>query len=247
MSIGADDRVRVFPSPELLAQNLADWIVTCACGEPHRFAICLSGGSTPERLYQLLGASPRRERLPWQRMHWFWGDERVVPHDDPRSNFRMAFDAMLRHAPAPARNIHPMPTDVAPAAGAAAYEAMLKEFYGNDALDAARPLFDLTLLGLGEDGHIASLFPGSAALAETRRWALPVVGADGLERITLTYPALAGSAAVAFMVAGARKRSILARALAGDPALPAARLHPRGIVFWFADRAAAPAPAFSTE
>ena len=109
-------------------------------------------------------------------------------------------------------------------AGAAEYETVLKRFYGAQTLDGGRPLFDLTLLGLGEDGHIASLFPGSPALAETRRWAVPVVGESGVDRITLTYPALASSRVTAFLVAGERKRAVLARVRAGDAALPATRL-----------------------
>jgi 6-phosphogluconolactonase len=132
-----------------------------------------------------------------------------------------------------------------PAAGAAACATTLKRFYGAETLDAGRPLFDLTLLGLGEDGHIASLFPGSPALAETERWALPVVGETPPDRITLTYPVLACSGATAFLVAGESKHGARARVRAGDQSLPATRLQPTGAVYWFADRAAAATPAFS--
>jgi 6-phosphogluconolactonase len=208
--------------------------------------VCLSGGTTPKRVYELLGRAPRRDHIPWQRVHWFWGDERFVPHDDPRSNFHMAAEALLRRAPVPPANIHPIPTEQgSPAGEAAAYETMLKRFYGADSFDPARPLFDLTLLGLGEDGHTASLFPGSPALAETRRWAVPVAGPDGLDRITLTYPALASSAVILFLVTGERKRQALTRARAGDPALPATGLRPDGAVYWFVDRAAAELAAVS--
>jgi 6-phosphogluconolactonase len=248
MSADSDSQRRTFATPEQLAQDVADWIVERARGQPHRFALCLSGGETPKRLYELIGAAPRRGRFPWQRTHWFWGDERMVPRDDPRSNFHLAWEALLQHAPIPPENIHAIMTErTSPAAGAAEYEAALKRFYGADKLEAGRPLFDLTLLGLGEDGHIASLFPGSPALEETRRWVVPVAGEGALDRITLTYPALASSAAVAFLVVGARKREAFARARAGDPALPAARLRPAGAVYWFADRAAAAMPAFSGE
>jgi len=248
MSAGADPQCRIFATPEQLAQGVADWIVERARAQPHRFAPCLSGGETPKRLYELIGAAPRRERFPWERTHWFWGDERVVPHDDPRSNFHMVRQALLRHVPIPPANIHAIPTESkSPATDAAEYEAALKRFYGADKLDAGRPLFDLTLLGLGEDGHIASLFPGSPALTETERWVVPVVGEGEFDRITLTYPALASSAAVAFLVVGDRKRDVLARARAGDPALPAARLRRGDAVYWFADRAAAAMPAFSGE
>ena len=120
------------------------------------------------------------------------------------------------------------------------YETALKRFYGEDRLDRARPLFDLTLLGLGEDGHIASLFPDDAALFEHERWVVAVERPGSEPRITLTYPALESSRTVAFLVAGTRKRDVLARALAGDPQLPATKLHPVGDIVWFADRAAAP-------
>jgi 6-phosphogluconolactonase len=248
VSAGPFGQSRVFATAEELAQAAADWIVEHARECPRRFALCLSGGATPKRLYELMAESPRRDRFPWQRTHWFWGDERVVAHDDPRSNFHMAFEALLRHVPVPADNIHAIATGrMSAVAGAAEYEAALKHFYGAPNLLAGRPLFDLTLLGLGEDGHIASLFPGSPALAETKRWAVPVAGEGALDRITLTYPALASSAITAFLVVGERKRQALARVRAGDPALPAVRLRPQGEVYWFADRAAAAMPALSGE
>lgn len=245
MSAAAPD-LRVFDTAEQLAQRLADWIVENIGAAPGRVALCLSGGTTPKRLYELLGAAPRRDRLPWAQLHCFWGDERFVPHDHPDSNFRMARDALLRHVPIPAENIHAVPTERGSAADTAAeYERMLKRFYGAQDIDPARPLFDLTLLGLGEDGHIASLFPNSPALAETRQWAVPVAGQGALERISLTYPVLASSAFTVFLVAGERKRAALSRLLAGDPALPATHLRPAGEFFCLADRAAAPTPAFS--
>jgi 6-phosphogluconolactonase len=239
---------RVFATAEDLAQGVADWIVERARQSRSRFAICLSGGETPRRLYELLAEPERCARFPWQRAHFFWGDERFVPRDDPRSNFHMAWQALLQRVPVPPDNIHAIPTERTSAeAGAADYQAVLARFYGAQALHAEQPLFDLTLLGLGEDGHTASLFPGSPALAESRRWAIAVADASALDRITLTYPALASSAAVAFLVAGERKRAVLTRVRAGDASLPAARLHPVGSLFWFVDRAAAAMPAFSGE
>jgi 6-phosphogluconolactonase len=246
MTITAATQTHIFDTPEELAHATADWIVERASKSRERFALCLSGGATPQRLYELLATPAYRTRLPWNRTHVFWGDERVVPHDDPRSNFHMAWRAMLRHVLIPAENIHAIPTEqISPAAGAAAYATVLRRFYGADTLEAQWPLFDLTLLGLGEDGHIASLFPGSPALAETKRWVVPVVGETPPDRITLTYPALESSAATAFLVAGDRKREALARVRAGDSAPPASRLRPLGAVYWFADRAAAATPAFS--
>lgn len=241
MTAGVTTQNRTVDSPIELAQHVADWIVERARERRERCAICLSGGATPKPVYELLAKSPRRERFPWERTHWFWGDERVVPHDDTRSNFHMAREALLRHAPAPAENIHAVPTGpMSPATCAAQYEDTLKRFYGADTLDARRPLFDILLLGLGDDGHIASLFPGSPALAETARWVVPVVSESALDRISLTYPALESSRAVAFIVAGAAKRDVLARVRDGDRALPAARLRPAGALYWFTDRAANP-------
>lgn len=248
MSVSAASQTHMCDTPEQLAQRAADWIVEQASKSNTRFALCLSGGETPQRLYELLATPAYRAHMPWDHTHCFWGDERVVPHDDPRSNFHMTWEALLRHVPIPAENIHAIPTEqMRPAAGAAAYAATLKRFYGADTLDSSRPLFDLTLLGLGEDGHIASLFPGNPALAETEHWAVPVLGATPPDRITLTYPVLASSSVTAFLVAGERKREALARIRAGDTALPASRLQPTGLVYWFIDRAAAATPAFSGE
>jgi 6-phosphogluconolactonase len=246
MSVSAASQTRIYDTPEQLAQQAADWIVEQASNSKTRFTLCLSGGETPQRLYELLATSAYRARMPWDRTHFFWGDERVVPHDDARSNFHMASEALLRHVPIPTENIHVIPTErMSPAAGAAAYAVTLKRFYGADTLDAGRPLFDLTLLGLGEDGHIASLFPGSPALAEMERWVVAVMGETPPNRISLTYPVLASSKVTAFLVAGERKRAALARVRAGDLVLPASRLQTVGTIHWFIDRAAASTPAFS--
>ncbi|HEU0156601.1 MAG TPA: 6-phosphogluconolactonase [Stellaceae bacterium] len=223
---------------EALAQQAARWITGLAAAQSGPFAICLSGGSTPRRLYQLLASDPCRGMMPWDRVHWFWGDERFVPWDHPDSNYRMAREAMLAHAPVKAQNIHPIETAGEPAHGARRYERELKTYYGAEALDPTRLLFDVTLLGLGPDGHTASLFPGTAILEERQRWAAEIVGARPETRITLTYPVLESSRHTAFLVAGTDKREILARALAGDQALPAARLKPQGDLVWFVDAAA---------
>ena len=218
-------QLRTFENPEALARGAAQWLLIRIQERGGTCAVCLSGGSTPRRLYEVLTVPPIVTRFPW----------------DDDSNFRMADEALLSLAPIPRENIHPIPTQgLSLADAAAAYEAVLKNFYGEDRLDPARPLFDVILLGLGEDGHTASLFPGTPALDESERWAL-AVEPPGLEpRITLTYPALGSSRTVAFLVAGARKREILTRALAGDETLPAMRVHSLGDTVWFADRAAAP-------
>jgi 6-phosphogluconolactonase len=192
-------------------------------------------------LYELLAENPFRERLPWDRVHWFWGDERFVPWDHPDSNYGMVRAAMLARAPAPATNIHGVVTAAGtPADAARAYERDLQSYYGSATLDPNRPLFDVQLLGLGPDGHTASLIPGTSALEERNRWAVEVIGARPESRITLTYPVLDSSRHVAFLIAGADKREILSRALSGDTELPAARIRSAGELTWFVDEAARP-------
>lgn len=236
-------RVDVSKDPEALARRVAGWLTELVVNNPGRFAIGLSGGSTPRRLYQLLAEDPFRDRLPWDRLHWFWGDERFVPWDHPDSNYGMVRAAMLARSPAPATNIHGVVTTAGtPADAARNYERALQSYHGSASLDPDQPLFDVQLLGLGEDGHTASLIPGTSALDERSRWAVEVIGARPEPRITLTYPLLESGRHVAFLVAGAGKREILARALAGDQALPAARVSPIGDLTWFVDEAARPEP-----
>jgi 6-phosphogluconolactonase len=227
---------RVFDDAETLARHAARWLCALAQRSSGRFAVSLSGGSTPRRLYELLAQA----EVPWNRVHWFWGDERFVPPDHADSNYRMAREALLAGAPVPSANIHAIPTEgLSPEEAASAYERTLQRFYGAEALVRERPLFDVILLGLGEDGHTASLFPGHSVLGEERRWVLPVRGAREEARITLTYPALQSSRETAFLVTGADKKDALARARAGDRTLPAGRLHPVAGLHWFIDRAAA--------
>jgi 6-phosphogluconolactonase len=230
----------IFDDPETLAQHVAAWLCGLAQASDRGFSVCLSGGSTPRRLYSQMATPAIASRFPWRRVHWFWGDERFVPSDDPDSNYRMARDALLSRVPIPSDLIHPIPTEgLSAEQAAAAYEATLKQFYGADVLAPDRPLFDVTLLGIGENGHTASLFPDQPALKERRRWAVAVVGANAQLRISLTYPALNSSRDVAFLATGAGKRDVVARARAGDCALPAALLRPVGRLHWFTDRAAA--------
>jgi 6-phosphogluconolactonase len=235
---------RLFDDAETLAHGVAEWLCGLAQASNRAFAISLSGGSTPRRLYECLAAPPIAARFPWSRVHWFWGDERFVPHDHPDSNYRMARIALLSRASVPKDNIHAVLTEgLSPEQSAAAYETTLKRFYGAHKLAPDRPLFDVTLLGIGDDGHTASLFPGQAALRETQRWAIAVIGAKSEPRITLTYPALDSSRDVAFVVTGKEKRNAVARAQAGDRATPAAGVRPVGRLHWFTDRAAATAGA----
>ena len=239
MKIESEAQLEVLADPEALARRVADWLLAISTAREAVFALALSGGGTPRRLYELLAGPPYRDVFQWQRTHLFWGDERFVPRDDESSNYRMVRDAMLSRAPIPAANIHPVPTEgLTPQEAAADYERELKSLYGSERLDAARPLFDVNLLGLGPDGHTASLFPGTAVLEEHERWAAAVVGPKPT-RITLTYPALESSRHVAFLVAGKEKREIFSRFRHGEHTLPAARLRPIGTLHLFADAAAA--------
>lgn len=233
-------RHEILADPDAVAARAAALLGTALATTAGDVAVCLSGGSTPERLYRLLATPSWRARLPVGRVHWFWGDERCVPHDHPDSNFRMARTALLDAAGVPESNIHPVATGLAPSAAAADYAGVLQRWYGAGVLAPDRPLFTVCLLGLGDDGHTASLFPGTAALDERQHWAVAVTGARPEPRITLTYPVLESSRLTLLLVTGAAKRSVL-RQLA-EPAgaqLPAARLRPGGECIWLLDRAAA--------
>lgn len=232
-------RVVLAENGDDLARLAAGWLLEQANAGQGPEAISLSGGSTPRTLYERLIHPPILADFPWDRVHWFWGDERFVAKEDARSNYRMAQDAFLSHAPAPLANIHPIPTTgITEAAAAALYEEELRRFYGAKELDPGRPLFSVTLLGLGPDGHTASLFPGNEVLQEGRTWAAPVFGEQTEPRITLTYPVLASSKSVAFLVQGEEKRDALRGLLADDPSVPAARVRAAGQIVIFADRAA---------
>jgi 6-phosphogluconolactonase len=224
----------VEPDAAALAARAAQWLIERMNATTGPFRLALSGGSTPRLLYRLLATG-----MPSARLELFWGDERFVPQDDPDSNYRMANEEWLSRGDVPRDHIHPIPTDTDPDDCARRYEALLKSTYGADRLDPARPLFDVVLLGLGGDGHTASLLPGQPVLDERARWAAAVLKGRDEPRITLTYPALESSRTIAFLVTGADKRDAVRRARAGDESLPAGRLHPLGETFWFLDSAAA--------
>jgi 6-phosphogluconolactonase len=228
--------------PAALAKAAADRVLAGIAANAARVAICLAGGSSPKQLYQLLATEAYRSRIPWDRVHWFVGDERFVPAADPLSNIAMMRDAFLDRC-APIANIHPIATDCAgPDEAARRYERGLKSFYGADELDPGRPLFDVVLLGVGPDGHTASLFPGYPAVAETRRWAIEVPKAHVepfVPRVTLTLPALGSCREMLIEASGAGKRPILSRVFAGED-LPANRARSTGETIWLVDTAALP-------
>ena len=235
-------KIIIVDDVQALAETAARRLIERA-SQNDRAAVCLTGGSSPQGVYRLLGELPWRSEVPWQRLHWFVGDDRLVPQSDPLSNMGVARRLFLDRVGAPRQNIHPMATDTNDPEGAARrYEDDLKAFYGADRLDPARPLFDLVLMGLGGDGHTASLFPNSPALEETERWVLGIAKA-GMEpyvpRVTLTFPALASTREMLFLVDNADKRAILGRVLSGQD-LPAHRAYADGDLVWLVVRAAAP-------
>ncbi len=232
-------RLVTYASPEVLADEVAAWLLRLAEQKDGPFALCLSGGSTPRTLYQRMSRPPFAAEFPWDRTHVFFGDERFVPAGDKDNNFTMASDALLSRVPIPEGNVHRMVTEAASAGQAAeSYEAELKRFYGADRLDPGRPLFDVNLLGLGPDGHTASLIPGQPVLEERARWVADVSRGRPEARITLTYPPLESSRHVAFLVTGAGKLDMLAHVRGGAEDVPAARLATAGEVHVFTDRAA---------
>lgn len=231
--------IEIFPDPTTLARHVAEWITAAAFEATDTFRVSLSGGSTPKTLYQLLASNEFRNLFPWQRVSWYFGDERFVPYDSPDSNYRMVREAMFAKAPVPPENIYPIPVDGGPDDAARRYERTLQQAYGATMLDPARPLFDVTLLGLGDDGHTASLLPGEPILEERKRWIAAVSHGRPEVRITMTYPVIESSRRVAFLVAGREKAAIFRDIREGDSEVPAARVRPVGELFWFVDRAAA--------
>ncbi len=238
--------LHIFPDVKALSQAAARRLVgriKTTLATQASFSLVLAGGSTPGVLYQLL-ASEYREQIPWAQLHLFWGDERYVPPADPRSNYCMARETLLGHVPVPKENLHPMPTEFPEAEEAAvAYESLLRSCFPD-----AWPRFDLVLLGMGPDGHTASLFPNLHALDEQERWVVasraPV---EPVQRLTLTLPVLNHAAQVYFLVAGAEKSGALRRALAGKTdgsdnwkLCPVAAVQPmQGAITWWVDQAAA--------
>jgi 6-phosphogluconolactonase len=237
--------VRKLATPQELFEAAAEEVAKAAkeaVAERGRFTIALSGGSTPKNLYTLL-ATNARTSLPWERMFFFWSDERHVPPTDPTSNYRMADEAMLAKVPVPAGNVFRVPAENSDAAAAAeSYEQALKEFFGLSAGQV--PRFDLILLGMGPDGHTASLFPETSALKEQSR----LVVANWVEklktnRITFSLPVLNAGHEVAFLVSGTDKATALKKVLESDAPgeqYPAKLVRPtQGKLIWFVDRAAA--------
>jgi 6-phosphogluconolactonase len=242
MTAASNPQVVLVADAATLAQSAARRLID-RVRHGDRAAVCLTGGSSPLGLYRLLAEEPLRSEVPWARVHWFMGDDRFVPESDPLSNMGAARRAFLDRVSAAPQNIHPIPiASNDPGDAAHRYEDELKRFYGADRLDPGRPLFDIVLMGLGPDGHTASLFPNSPALEEKQRWVVSVAKA-GMEpfvpRVTLTFPALAATREMLFLIDSPDKRQIVARVFAGED-LPAHRAYAQGDLVWLIVRAAAP-------
>ncbi len=238
----------VAPSLGELSRRAADLVLgaaSAAVAARGRFAAAISGGRTPRCLYELLAGTGYSRRLPWGGMHLFFGDERCVPPDDPASNYRMVKESLLDHVPIPPANVHRMAgEDADPRRAAAAYEQELRIFFALSG--GAIPRFDLILLGIGEDGHTASLFPGTQALAESRRLVVANdVPALGTYRLTLTLPVINAASTVAFLVSGAEKAGVVKQVYTQEglpAAFPAQLVQPvPGQLLFLIDRAAAAA------
>lgn len=226
-----------------LAQAAAERLIERIDQTRGIIAICLTGGSTPKRLYELLASPEWRERIPWERVHWFLSDDRFVPQDDPLSNTGMARRAFL-DACAPPLNVHMIRTDATtPDEAAHLYEQDLRTFATSR---GKAPLFDLVLLGVGPDGHVASIFPGFPAADEMKLWVAGVPHANVapfVPRVTLTLPYLGSTQEMLFLASGHDKKTILTRVFAGE-VLPASRAHAEhGETVWLIDQAAAPQTA----
>jgi 6-phosphogluconolactonase len=245
MAITDQHKLIVVADPEALATTAADRVLARIAENGDRIAICLTGGSSPRKLYELLASEPYAAKIPWDRVHWFIGDERFVADDNPLSNMGTARRILLDRFAPPSR-IHAIAANVAsPDQSAERYARELTSFYGAEYLDPSRPLFDLVLMGIGPDGHTASLFPGGPAVEETTRWVVgvPMAPVEPLvPRVTLTLPTLASSREMLFEVAGREKRPILTRLTAGEN-LPANRARANGETVWLVDRAALPEEA----
>jgi 6-phosphogluconolactonase len=230
-----------YKDAESLSVDAAKWIanrITTTLKTKDRFTIALSGGSTPKRLHELLAQAPYKETLDWSSLHIFWGDERAVPFEDSRNNAKMAYDTLLDFVPVPASQIHVMRTDIAPEQSAAEYEKILHDYF-----DRTPYSFDLVLLGMGDDGHTLSLFPGMPIVHEEKAWAKSFwLQAQDMSRITLTKTIVNKSACVAFLTAGTAKAHALKEVLHGayNPDLyPSQEIKPAGELHWFVDEAAA--------
>jgi len=238
--------LHIYKDNDELSLETTKWIVDYIAEtlkKQNRFTLVLSGGSTPHKLNTLLAASPFKEKVDWSKLHIFWGDERFVPFEDERNNAKMAFDTLLNRVPIPASQIHVMRTkDIIPEVAASEYEKILHKYFPETV--PASSTFDLILLGMGDDGHTLSLFPGMHTMHEENKWATSLfLKQQDMFRITLTTPVVNRSARIAFLVSGAGKAAALQQVIDGDfkpDSYPSQMIKPvNGELHWFVDKAAA--------
>jgi 6-phosphogluconolactonase len=263
-------QLHIYKDSDTLSREVAKWItdtIRDTLKKQGRFTIALSGGGTPKKLHQLLAAPPYRDQIDWSRMHIFWGDERAVPFEDDRNNAKMAYDTLLDLVPVPASQIHPMRTDIPPEQSAVAYEEILHRYFppppspanvpstlaagdiapfpaSNHGTAGGVTSFDLVLLGMGDDGHTLSLFPGTKVVHEEMAWVRAFfLEAQDMYRITLTKTIVNKASRVAFLTTGSAKAHALKEVLKGsyNPDLyPSQEIKPQGgELHWFVDQAAA--------
>lgn len=239
--------IHTYPNLSALSRAAAEYICEIAqraVNERGIFTLVLSGGTTPRLLYEELTKEPFASRVDWQHTHLFWGDERCVPPDNPDSNFSLAYETLISKVDAPPANIHRISTETGSAQAAAeGYETTLRQFFPPVSASEEQvyfPSFDLVLLGLGLDGHTASLFPGEATQEERDRWVVAVEGTSAsppVPRITLTFPVINEAKCVLFLASGSKKREVFQQVVNNPEAssYPAARVKPSGRLVWFID------------
>ena len=234
--------IQVFKNTEELSKTAAEIFTQTAreaVRDHGRFTVALTGGSSPAQLYNILTQQPYREQVPWNETYIFWGDERWVPLSDERSNYKMAYDALLNKVPVPPNQIFPMWGETSPVDFAQQYEDLLQNHFNSTA-----PRFDLILLGMGDDGHTASLFPGTAVLQEKQRWVQAYyLDSQSMYRITLTAPIINQAKKILFMTYGEKKANALYEILEGErntAKYPAQLIQPlQSDILWLVDEAAA--------
>ncbi|MBS1598281.1 MAG: 6-phosphogluconolactonase [Bacteroidetes bacterium] len=237
--------IHIYKTADQLNNDVANWIadqIASTLKKQDRFTIALSGGNTPEQLHKILAASPYKEQIEWSKLHIFWGDERDVPFDDERNNAKMAFDTLLNYVPVPKSQIHIMRTDIPPDQSATEYEKILHQYFGTN--ENVSNSFDLVLLGMGDDGHTLSLFPGTEIVHEEKAWAKAFfLQAQNMYRISITKSITNRSSRIAFLTTGKNKAAALEQVLEGNynPDLyPAQVINPlNGELHWFVDKDAA--------
>jgi 6-phosphogluconolactonase len=238
--------VRVYQNTNLLNRALAERFVTIserAIAARGRFVVCLAGGNTPRSAYELMTTQEYTSLIDWNNAYVFWGDERCVPPESPESNVRMVRETLLNFVPVPINHINRIRGELPPVQAAEQYDRTLRDFF-RDRMNSGKPRFDLVLLGMGADGHTASLFPGTTALREEKRWAVAnhVPSLDAW-RVTLTAPAINAAANVIFLVSGAEKAETVKSVLEGNEnsaQLPAQMIKPEnGHLLWLLDDPAA--------